>query len=501
MSAGGLKEAFYRTVHGPHHHWWALGVTSIGTFVTAYDLTGVSISLPQIMTDFKASLTSTSWVVLAFLLTTTILLLPAGYLGDRVGRKKVYVLGFIISGLGSLLCGLSRDPTQLIVFRVFQAVGASMIQTNSFAIVSAVFPDRERGKGLGFGSTVAALGASAGPALGGFVVSAVGWRGVFLVSVPLGIIGAILGHLILQEKRVSTSGGKPVGRLDLGGIGISAVAVGCLLVGLSLGQEEGWTSWSTLLFLGSSAIAIIAFPLYEAQRENPLVDVQLFRSRAFAYNNIARLMCFVSLSASTLLMPFFLQLVLGYSAARAGMLIAPMSLVMAPVAAISGWLTDRMGSRLLSSAGMAVIALSLVMLSRLGPASGFSDVLWPMILMGFGLGIFQTPNNTTVMDSVPRKQFGMASGMLSLVRQGGQAMGIAMGSTIVAVSLYSAVGKVSLYDISREGSAVLGGGEGVVALANAIDMAFVAAAVLSAVGLVFCLLQGKSARGATGGDH
>lgn len=497
MSAGGLKEAFFRTVHGPHHHWWALGVTSIGTFMTAYDLTGVSISLPQIMTDFKASLTSTSWVVLAFLLTTTILLLPAGYLGDRIGRKKVYNLGFVISGVGSLLCGLARDPTQLIVFRVLQAVGGAMLQTNSFAIVSAIFPDRERGKGLGLGSTVAAIGATAGPALGGFIVSAVGWRGVFFVSSLAALIGIVLGHLILLEKRVSTSGGKPVGRLDLGGIGISAVAVGCLLVGLSLGQEEGWSSWSTLMFLGSSGIAMIVFPLYEAQRENPLVDVQLFRIRAFAYNNIARLICFVSLSASTLLMPFFLQLVLGYSAAMAGMLIAPMSLVMAPVAATSGWLTDRMGSRFLSSAGMAVITLSLVMLSRLNPASGFSDVLWPMMLMGLGLGIFQTPNNTTVMDSVPRKQFGMASGMLSLVRQAGQAMGIAMGSTIVAVSLFSAVGKVSLYDLKKGSPAVLGGGEGVIALANAIDLAFVAAALLSAVGLAFCLLQGKSARGAS----
>ncbi len=497
MSAGGLKGAFFRTVHGPHHHWWALGVTSIGTFMTAYDLTAVSISLPQIMTDFRASLTSTSWVVLAFLLTTTILLLPAGYLGDRVGRKKVYNLGFVISGAGSLLCGLSRDPTQLIVFRVLQAVGGAMLQTNSFAIVSAIFPDRERGKGLGLGSTVAAIGATAGPALGGFIVSAVGWRGVFFVSSLAGLIGIVLGRLVLLEKRVSTSGGRPAGRLDLGGIGISAVAVGCLLVGLSLGQEEGWSSWSTLFFLGSSGIAMIVFPLYEAQRENPLVDVQLFRIRAFAYNNVARLICFISLTASTLLMPFFLQLVLGYSAARAGMLIAPMSLVMAPVAAASGWLTDRMGSRVLSSVGMAVITLSLVMLSRLDPASGASDVLWPTMLMGLGLGIFQTPNNTTVMDSVPRKQFGMASGMLSLVRQGGQAMGIAMGSTIVAVSLFSAVGKVSLYDLKRGNPAVLGGGEGVIALANAIDLAFVAAALLSAVGLAFCLLQGKSARGAS----
>lgn len=484
---------FYRTVHGHNHHWWVFSVTSIGTFMNTYDLGAVNISLPQMMASFQTSFTLATWVLLAYLLTSTVLLLPAGRLADMIGRKKVYNLGFLIFALGSGLCGLSQDPTQLIIFRVIQASGISLVQTSSFAITAAVFPEKELGKGLGFGMTMAAIGASSGPALGGLIVDMVGWRGIFFLNVMVALIGTLLGYLIIQEKVVSTISAKTTRHFDLGGAVLSGVAVSSLLLGLSFWQEGSWSSWQTLFFLGVAAGTTAVFPWYEIRQAHPLVDMKLLKNRNFAFNNTARFIFFLALSANVLLMPFFLQIIQGYSPLQAGLLIAPMNVVIALVSPVAGWLTNHITSRTLASAGMAIIGLSFYLQSQLTSTSSPTDVLVALLLLGLGYGIFQTPNNTSVMDSVPREKFGLASGILSLVRQTGQSVGVALASTIVLTTMFPIVGRVSLFSLKRE-QALLGQADALNAFAAGIQQAFLAAALLCAVAVVFCLMRSKTAR-------
>jgi len=444
------KQAFYHTVHGPNHHWWALATTCLGSFMTTYDTGAVSISLPRVMTSFETSLTAVSWVLLAYLLTASALLLPAGRLGDIVGRKKIYQIGFIIFIIGSALCSLSQTHAQLIFFRILQAIGAAMIQTNSFAIVTAVFPERDRGKGLGFLSCVASIGITSGPAIGGLIVDTLGWRGIFFLNIPLGLTGAILAHLILQEKRVTKTTKKTFHHFDLAGACLAAVAICALLIGLSLGQEGHWLSLKTCFFMGTAALSMVVFPWFEARQINPLVDISLFKNRTFGLNNIARLICFLATSCNALLMPFFLQMVAGFSPFHAGLLIAPVSLFHAILSPIAGWLANYIRTQVLSSVGMAIMGLSLYSLSQLSLSSDYPSILGRLALLGLGYGIFQTPNNTSIMDSVDSGKFGITSGILAFVRQTGQALGVALASNVVVASMFSTVGKVSLYSLKRD---------------------------------------------------
>ncbi|MDP2647262.1 MAG: MFS transporter [Desulfobacterales bacterium] len=486
-----IKKSFYNTVHGPNHHWWVLAVTSLGTFMSCYDAGAVNISLPNIMVSFQTSLAATSWVILAYLLTATAFLLPAGRLGDIIGRKKIYNLGFLIFIAGSFLCGFSATAIQLILFRILQAVGVAMLQTSSFAIITASFPERDRGKALGLGSTVAAIGTTLGPSLGGLIVAAAGWRGIFFLNVPVGLLGTVLGYLVLQEGIVTSPTRQSSRNFDIGGALLAAVGIGFLLVGLSLGQEGNWTSWETQVFLGMALLAIAAFPWYESRQTNPLVDMGLFKNRTFSFNMAGRFICFLSISANSLLMPFYLQIVRDYSPAQAGLFIAPMSLVIATVSPVAGWLTNYINTRILSSTGMALMGLSLYFLSRLDPLSSYAEVLWGLTLLGLGNAVFQTPNNTSIMDSVESEKFGITSGILSLVRNTARALGISLASTIVVASMFSSVGRISIHSLKRDPSLL---GSGTAALSHGIGTAFFAASLVCIPGVIFSLIRGKTER-------
>ncbi len=492
MSFQQARDSIYRTVRGPRRHWWTLSVTATATFMTTYDLGAVSMSLPQIMTTFKASLTLTSWVLLAQLLTATALLLPAGRLGDIVGRKKIYNLGFLVFISGSLLCSFSQNLTQLILFRIFQAAGASMLQTNSFAIIGAAFPDRDRGKGLGFGSAMAAIGTTSGPAIGGLILSTLGWRWIFLINVPVGIIGAILARIIIDERLVSVPPDKVVRSFDYGGSCLATLAIGSLLAGLSFGQARGWSAPETRILLATVPLAIAAFVLFESRKTHPLFDLGLLRNRTFAFNNIARCLLFMAMAANILLMPFYLQVVLGYSPLETGMLIAPTSLIAGVAAPVAGWLTNRISARYLSSFGMATMGAGLLLVTQLKTSSTYQDVVWRLLVIGLGYGLFQTPNNTSIMDSVPRDRFGVAAGFMNSMREIGRSVGASIASAVVVTSMVSIVGPFSLYGIKSGGTTVQG--PELQAFAGSIDKAFLVASLICLPGVLVSLMRGRTAR-------
>jgi MFS family permease len=223
------------------------------------------------------------------------------------------------------------------------------------------------------------------------------------------------------------------------------------------------------------------------------VDINLLKNRTFALNNITRFILFVTVSSNIFLMPFYLQVVLGYSPAQTGMLIAPMSILIGAVAPIAGWLTNIVPTRVLSAIGMAILGLGLFLTSRLGLSSTYHDILWRLLLIGLGHGVFQTPNNTSIMDSVSRDKFGLASGLMALVREIGRAMGTSLASVIVVTSMFATVGPISLYNLKREGASAMPG-PFLQAFADSITTALLVAALLCIPGVILCLLRGKTDR-------
>lgn len=438
-------------VDGANHHWWALGTVSIGTFMATLDASIVNISLPTIMADFKSNLAVSEWIILSYLLVIIGLLLPFGRLADMTGRKKIYRLGFVIFSLGSGLCALSRNPGQLIFFRALQAVGAAMIMANSFAIITAVFPAQLRGRGLGMMGTVVAVGFTVGPSLGGFLVSAFGWRSIFYVNVPVGALGITMITTVLNERLVSPTLGQKKS-FDFIGAALVVSGLSALLLGLTSGQEGNWGSQSVLFELAVAAGALVLVPVWEARAAEPLIDLHLFKNRLFTFGNLAGFFSFLGVSANAFLMPFFLQLALGYTPLHAGLLMTPTALAIAVVSPLSGWLSDRIDTRIVSSLGLAVSTTALIWLSLLKAQASYHDVLVRLLLLGTGQGLFQSPNNSSVMGSVPRNSLGIAGGFLSMMRNVGQVVGIALAGTVLTGAMVTVLGHASFEALHAGGS-------------------------------------------------
>jgi EmrB/QacA subfamily drug resistance transporter len=486
-----MREWWQRSAHGPNHKWWALVTVAIGTFMATLDSSIVNISLPAILSHFRSDLATIQWVVLAYLLTITSLLLTFGRLSDIWGRKKVYTIGFGIFTIGSLACGLAPSPAYLIAARVVQAVGAAMTQANGLAITNAVFPGKERGRALGINGTVVATGTTLGPALGGVLVGAFGWQSIFFVNLPVGLLGIVLALAILEEERISTRREGAAAKFDPLGAILVSVGLVTLLLALNRGDQVGWLSAQIIGLFAVAAVSLAAFIYVERRVVAPILDLALFRVRAFATGSLAALCSFLAISANAFLMPFFLQLVLGFSPARAGLLLTPTSLTLAIVAPLSGWLSDRFGARILSSVGLGISAVALLFLSQLTAQAHYADVLLRLILLGVGIGIFNSPNTAAVFSSVPRDRYGVAGGFLSMVRNTGQVVGVAIAGALLIAAIAPVVGNAGL-DGLRTG-AEGGGANGPLlgAFMEGFRHAFIFSAVLAAFGAVISLLRGQ----------
>lgn len=423
-------------------------------FASTTDSGLVSISLPTIMTYFKADISFASWVILISSLVTASLFVPLGRLSDLVGHKRVMSAGFLLYSIGAAVAGLSQNPTQLIAFRILQAIGNALMMSNSFAIATALFPAEERGKALGIaGGLVASLGLSMGPSLGGLLINSFGWRAIFLVPASVGIIGFFAVQFLLQEHRLTIKLIKVKEPFDFLGMGIFIVALSFLFMGLTTGQKGVWNS---PLVIGELTIAIISalfFLWWESFTKYPMLDLKLFRIRSFSSGNGARLAIFMANTMNNLVMPFYLQLGLGLSPLTAGLIMTPGAFTTAIVSPVSGWLSDKIGARFISSLGLAVSSLAFFMLSRLSAGAASQEVIRGIILLGIGLGLFQTPNNSSVMGSVPPERLGVASAFLSLVRSLGQSLGITIATTIIVSSLMAITGQTSLQGLTEAGQA------------------------------------------------
>ncbi len=414
------------TTSSAHNKWIILGTIMFGTFMSTLDSSIVNIALPTIRRELNAG-DSVEWIVLCYLLTTTSTLLIMGKLSDWVGRRQLYITGFCVFVLGSLLCGLAWNLWSLVSFRVLQGLGASMIYAIGPAIIGDAFAPKERGQALGLMGSVVAAGASAGPVIGGLLLGKFGWSSIFFVNVPIGLIAIWRAWTILPESPKVTNQ-----RFDLVGAGLFLVGVTTLLTGLDFGPEPqyGWDNTLVIGLLSIGAVLLVLFLLWEMRVNEPMLRLSLFRVRPFTAAILAAFCGFVASGGNLFVIPFFLQQLLGLNPARAGLVLLAGPLTLSVIAPLGGYLSSRISTRWLSSIGLLITACGYFAFSFLDTSWDWKEVIWRSSLVSLGFGLFQSPNSSSALNSAPLAQRAIASSMIAFMRNLGFVVGIALAAAV-----------------------------------------------------------------------
>ncbi len=416
-----------------HYRWFVVGTVCVGAFLGQLDASIATLVLPTLETVFQAEVASVEWVAIAYLLTLAALVVTFGRLADMTGRKILYTAGFVVFIVGSALCGLAPGLGWLISFRVLQAVGAAMLQANSVAIITAVVPRWELGRAIGVQGAAQAIGLSVGPSLGGVLIGALGWQWVFFIAVPFGVLGTAMAWFILpQTARRDEAVEREL--FDWRGALTFTIAVALGLLGLTYGSSWSWLSPRVLVCFAVALAAVGLFLAIERRAPFPLVDLALFRERTFSSGIASGLLAYCVLFGALFLLPFLLQRSHGYGPAQTGLLLTAIPVALAVVAPLSGWMSDRAGSRWPTLAGMLVAAAALLALS-LDEGAESGALLLILAVFGVGLGLFTPPNNSAIMGSAPPNRLGVAGGVLNMTRSLGTSLGVAATGAVLELAL------------------------------------------------------------------
>lgn len=405
--------------------WWIMFAVAMGVFLATIDGSIVNIALPRLVTELREPLAVVQWVVLAYLLVITTLMLTVGRLADMIGRKRLYLSGMAVFTIGSLLSGLAPNVFWLIGFRVLQGLGAAATQALGTAIVTDAFPPAERGKSLGIIGGIVSIGVIAGPTLGGLILGVLNWHWLFFVNIPIGILG-----LILCWKFIPADHAGMQQRFDFRGAGILFVTLISFLLALTIGQNSSFVQPLVLALFTLSVLGLAGFILAEKHTSSPMIDLALFKSWILSSNLLTGSMAFIGSAGTVLLIPFYLQNMRGFSPEKAGLMMAVIPVASGLIAPISGSLSDRFGSRVITSIGLAFQIVGYALISSLTLTTPLAGYLLRCLPLGIGIGLFQAPNNSAIMGSARRDQLGVVSGLLSLTRTIGQTTGIAILSAV-----------------------------------------------------------------------
>ena len=395
----------------------------------------VNVAFPTLVRELDTTFNVIQWVALGYLLTIATFTLGMGRLGDVVGKKKIYVAGFGVFTGASLLCGLAPEVEWLITFRVVQGIGAVMVLALGSAILVEAFPARERGKALGWIVTAVSVGIITGPVLGGILISAWNWRAIFLVNLPVGIVGTWMAIRFVPDTRPA-----PGQRFDFLGAFLMGLSLFSLSLALTLGQESGFTSSLVMLGFGVAVATAIAFVFVEIHVDSPMIQLRLFKNPGLTVGVVTGIMTFICLTATFLLLPFYLSDVLGMEVLAMGFLLGVTPLMMGIVSPISGALSDRTGARTPAVAGLLVLSAVYFAFLSLGAETSWWHFAALAVPYGIGIGLFQSPTNSAIMGSVPAEYMGVAGGLLHLTRLMGQVVGIAVLGSIWAARVAVAGG-------------------------------------------------------------
>jgi EmrB/QacA subfamily drug resistance transporter len=442
--------------------WWTLVAVLAGTFMLLLDVTIVIVAQPDIQHALKASFSDVQWVIDAYALTLASLLLTAGVLADRYGRKRLFVTGLVIFTLGSLLCGVATDPLMLILSRSAQGVGGAIMFAVSLALLGHTFRGKERGTAFGAWGAVAGIATALGPVLGGLIVTEWSWRGIFLVNVPVGVLAIAVTLWQVEESR---SPHAP--RLDWAGFGLLTGGLVSLVYGLIRASEYSWSDIGVVVCLAIGVAALALFVIVESRIAEPMFDVTLFRSPTFAGASIAAFAMNGSLYAVLLYLVLYLQDVKGYSALDAGLRIAIISGAQFVTATAAGKLSHKVPARWLIGPGLLLTGIGLIIMTGLSGDSSWTHLIPGFIVAGLGGGMVNPPLASTAISVVPPQRAGMASGINTTFRQIGIAAGIAALGSIFTAAMERNLGPSSaaLVQVVRQGGAVPG--QAAVAVGNA----------------------------------
>jgi EmrB/QacA subfamily drug resistance transporter len=453
---------------------------AIGTFMSALDSSVVNIALPKIQEHYNAPLSIIQWVVMSYLLFISSLLVTYGRLGDMYGHKEIYIRGFYIFTAGSLFCGLAPSIIILILARIVQAIGAGMMMAMGPAIITDITPAKERGKYLGFNAISVSVALTTGPVLGGFLTSALGWQSIFYINIPVGIFG-----IYFASKVIHQSDAVERQKFDIKGTVLIFTSLISILLPLSYTENYGLTNPYIIAAIIGGLFLMGLFVYVEQRIDSPMMDLTLFKNRLFSMSNLSALLNYMAQFSVTLLMPFYLQQLRGLSPSQAGLLMIPMPLTTMVIAPISGILSDKVDSRYTGAIGMSILSLGIFLLSRLQYDTPNFFIILSMMTVGLGSGLFQTPNNSAIMGSVPGNRRGIASSILATMRNIGMVLGIAISGAIF--NSHRSYLTSSLAAIGIKGEQLI-----IEAFTGAINLSYTVGAILASIAVITSLIKGST---------
>ena len=406
--------------------WAVFGIVSIGTFMTTLDASIVNIALPSIADAFGTAVSGPiEWVVIGYLVVIAATLLAFGRLADIVGRERVWVAGLAIFTAGSALSGVAPSLSLLVVARAIQGIGASLIFAPALALIVDAFPRSGRGHALGMNALIVSLGVTAGPTLGGLIAETLGWRWIFVVNVPIGLVGLLVARRVFRFAPRSRRQ-----QLDLRGAATFGLGLGSLSLGLSFGSQWGWSSPAVVMTLALAAGSLVAAIVVERRQRDPLVDLRQLVSRRLGLPLASFLFSVLALFAVAFLLPFYLEELRGLTPLAAGLMLTPYSLALAVAAPISGRLADRGHAGWLGPLGLALATAGLVLLAQIGAVTPLAEIVLWLAVSRIGQGLFLSPNTTAVMSALPGGESGTASGLIAATRVVGQTLSVAIAGAV-----------------------------------------------------------------------
>ena len=447
-----------------------LTVTAFASFLTPFMGSSVNLALPSIGEEFSLNAVTLNWIVSSYMLTTSMLLLPAGRAGDIIGRRKMFMAGMVIFTLSMILLSFTPGIRWLIGARILQGIGGAMMFGTNMAIITSVFPPGERGRAMGINVTAVYAGLASGPFLGGILTRYLGWRSIFAFLVPMGIISLILIHSRMKKEWAEAKGES----FDWTGAVIYGLAMAALIFGFSkLPSLQGW------VITGAGLILMPLFVLREQRAVHPLFDITLIsRNRVFAFSSLAALIHYAATSAIGFFLSLYLQYIKDLGPRDAGFVLMSWPVTMALISPLAGKLSDHHNPGVLASIGMAISAVGLVMLCFLTPQTSVAFIVAVLLIMGAGFSLFSSPNSNAIMSSVEKRQLGNASGMLGTMRNVGQTFSMAIALMLLA--LYMGNEKINPGNYLQ--------------LMNSMKVGFIVFSILCFAGIFASLARNKSLR-------
>lgn len=409
-----------------HYRWWALGVTVIGSFMSILDTSIVNIAIPKMMAVFAVGTDDAQWILTAYMLTMGVIQPATGYLCEAYGTRRMYLLSLTIFTVGSFLCGIAWSNDSMIVFRILQAIGGGLIIPVTMTIVYKVFPIEQRNMAMGIWGISAMVAPAVGPTLSGYLVEYWDWRLIFTINIPIGIIGYGAAALVLREMPFSREQ-----KFDGAGLVTSALGLFCLLLALSKGTEEGWTSAYIIALFYISIASLTLFVLIELRHENPILDLRIFSDWNFTFSMITTFIGTIGLYGAIFMVPLFMENLRGYTAMQTGVLLFPSAATAGLMMPIAAKLADRFGAKPVVVVGIFLLGLGSMPLMYINMDTSYEYVMGIMVLRGLGLGLFMMPVTVMSMANIPLSKVSRASAINNALRQISGSMGIAILTTVL----------------------------------------------------------------------